>query len=669
MAKNVVLLIAGLFLATPFALLAGAADEGAQKEEMAVAVGKYQEAPMLAALVAAGKLPPLAERIPENPSVLEPLEEIGRYGGTARVFATGPNSYQDMMESSHRGTYLGKVLKDGSITGDLAERFELSPDQKSFTIWLRKGTKWSDGAPFTVDDIIFMFEDMHRHEEVSTWFEYRFVERLVKLDDYAVRMESDEPMPAMPLKLVTFQGGNWMIFHPKHYLVKWHGDYNPDADKLAKEEGFDTWAEAFHSHFWWSPLVDMNKPTTHAWRFLELTPARRVFERNPYYWKVDTAGNQLPYMDRIESTTVAPDVYTLKIISGEADLAYAVAKLEDYALYKENEAQGNYRVTLLNGTNGSEVGVSLNLNHPEQWRAELYQDVRFRRALSLAINREEVSEAVYFGLAVPRQTTTLAVNSYYKSEWATTYAEYDPDRANRILDEVGLTDRDRDRFRIAPDGETLQIVIEFPGPRVATETMELLKEYWQAVGVKVLLKPMEPSLFGSRRPLNKHDARASGVDNEEATEFAMGAEYFSCFRARGVGTTTQWTPCGSNFAWGHAWGKWLAADAAIKAGTHTLADFEGGEMPGDEPPEEIKQLDAWGERWVDTEYGSSEYLELAEKIFDFQAENLFIIGLVGLKPAPFVARKNIGNIPTKFILGQWGPPTLNYYSDQFFYRS
>ena len=650
-----------------FGFAGAAAEPEDEGSSASMATGRYNEAPMLAALVAAGELPPVDERLPENPSVLQPIEEIGRYGGTLRVFAVDPNPWNDLTESVERGGGLAKVAPDGSVVGDLAESFSTSPDKRTFTITLRAGTKWSDGAPFTVDDIIFMFEDLVWHEEVSTWNEYKSVYRLTKVDDRTVHLESEDPTPGLELKLITWQGGDWLLYQPKHYLQKWHIEHNPDANAIAKEEGFDNWAEALHAHFWWTPTLDKDKPTLHAWRFAELNPTTRIWERNPYYWKVDTANNQLPYVDRVVSTVVEQDVYTLKIISGEADVAFVRTSLDDFALYKENEDQGGYRVVLLPGLNGSDIGISLNLNHPEQWRAELYQDLRFRQAVSMAINRDEVNEAAFFGLAVPRQTTTLPQNSYYKDEWENVAADYDPDTANELLDELGLTEKDRFGIRIAPNGEPLQIVIEFPVPRISTEAMELVKEYWEAVGVKVLLKP--ESNFGQRRQLNKHDARVDRANNEEVTEFAMGAEYHTCYRSRGIGETAQWVPCGSNHAWGHNWGRWLAADAALTAGTHTLADFEGGEMPGEEPPEDVKMLDQWGQEWVKTEYGSPEYIELAQKIFDFQARNLVIIGVVGLKPVPLIAKRNIGNIPTGFTMGMEGSTGLNVHGDQFFFKN
>ena len=188
---------------------------------------------------------------------------------------------------------------DGTITGNLAAGFEFSADKSSFTLHLRDGVKWSDGHPFTADDFVFMFEDMHWNENVSTWPQFEPVKRVIKVDDLTVRFESDTPYPLIALKMTTWNGSDWVSYHPRHYLEKWHINHNPKAEEVAKEEGFDTWWEALYAHYWWAPLTDIDKPTLQPWALTETTTERKVFERNPYYWKVDTAGNQLPYVDGV----------------------------------------------------------------------------------------------------------------------------------------------------------------------------------------------------------------------------------------------------------------------------------------------------------------------------------------------------------------------------------
>ena len=449
----------------------------------------------------------------------------------------------------------------------------------------------------------------------------------------------------MMVKLATWHGGDWEMLKPMHYLKKWHIDFNDQANEVAKEEGHESWQQAFTDHFFWKPSTDLDLPVIQAWRFTEITPTVRVFERNPYYLRVDTAGNQLPYIDRIVSTVVEKEVYNLKIIGGETDLAYGSTSLENFALYKENEEAGDYKVTLIPGLSAADVAVVLNQNHLDEWKAELYQDVRFRRALSLAINRDEVNEQVFFGLSTPRQAAPPSVHSYYKDEWGNAWADYDPDQANALLDEAGLTERARDGFRLAPGGEELQILIEY-SEGTPVPAMELIKEYWEAVGVKVLLKVETGQSRNVTRTLNEHDARASGIGeaSETGQYITGGGEAFTCNRSRGVTADARWMPCGTDNGWGWQWGKWLAANAAIKAGTHTLADF-GGEMPGWEPPQEVKDLDEWSWAIRVTEFGSPEYVELATNIAQLQADKLWAIGVAGMSPTIYIARSNIGNVP------------------------
>ena len=626
----------------------------------AAAALAYNEAPMLRVKVAAGELPPVAERLPEEPVVVEPLEEIGQYGGTLYVFPTNPNPWQDLQESTGRGMYMGRTAEDGvTVVGDLAKGFDFSEDFKSLTIYLREGAKWSDGHPFTADDIVFMFEDMHWNDKVPTWNWLLPVRRAIKIDDYTVRLECDEPAPGLLPRLITPGGGDWCSFHPKHYLEKWHIRYNPDADKLAKEEGFDNWWEAFFYHYWWAPTTDLDKPTMQPWILTEFTTTNKVFERNPYYVRVDTAGNQLPYVDRIVSTIVDPEVYQMKVISGEASVALVNTSFENYPLYKENEEAGGYQVNLIPGISYTDVGFGLNLNQSDPIKRKIYQDVRFRQALSLAINRAEINDSVYFGRAVPRQWTVLPTASFYKPEWAEAYAQYDPEEANRLLDEIGLTERDENGFRKRSDGKTVFLLTEYSIGlmlSVPISAMELVKEYWEAVGLQVQLKGYGgQNLFWDRQEDPDHDIIAN---SERCTEIRQA------LIQRG-----DWTQGADDFAWGPTWALWLIANADVKAGTKTLEDFEGGKLPGEEPPQEIKTLFQWGEKLAQTRIGSKEYTDLWTKIGDFHAENLLIIGAVGLSPLPYIAKKNIGNVPKVFPPAAGGKGDLIHRTaDQLFIK-
>ena len=657
MTARIPLLTVGVLVLAAGALFAGAETEEGSSQPAAVPAGKYQEAPMLAALVAAGELPPVDERLPEIPSVADLVPEVGRYGGTLNVFSVDERPWNDLTgESVDNGSSnLLQFTPDGRIIPDLALSYELADDAKSMTLALRKGTRWSDGEPFTADDIVFVFEDMHWHPEVETWAILSGVSRVIKIDDHTVRYEMDEPYPVLEVQLGAWPGSQWASFHPKHYLKKWHINHNPDANKVAKEEGFEDWTRAFHYHFWWSPKKDIEQPTMMPWRFTSFTTSVRTYERNPYYFQVDAEGNQLPYVDTIVSTLVDRETYQLKVISGEADIAFRRTSVDNWSLYKQNESAGGYVVYGAPGVLSADIGLALNQNHEDPDLRALFQDIRFRRALSVAIDRDDLNKSVYLGLGTPLQATMLPSTTFYKEEWGQAHAEYDPDEANRLLDEVGLSERDRDGFRIGPDGDALLITVEWSATlSVPPAAFELIKEYWEDVGVKVGLRPMENALFSERGTGTDHAFRARKMETVEEVAF-----YLEPNRAE-VG--------GLGFSWAPTWELWLHAKADVDSGKKTLADFADGKLPGEEPPQEMKDLQRWVDEVSTTRFGSPEFVALAQQIWDLHAKNLYIIGTVGLQPVPVLAKANLGNVRTSFPMAADYSGNLGHDAQHLFWR-
>ena len=655
-ARKPLLTVGALVLAAGI-LFAGAEAEEASSQPAATPAGKYQEAPMLAALVAAGELPPVDQRLPEVPSVADLVPEIGRYGGTLNVFSVNERPWNDLTAESvdNGSSNLLQFTPEGGIIPDLALSYELADDAKSMTLALRKGTKWSDGEPFTADDIVFVFQDMHWHPEVETWAILSGVSRVTKIDDYHVRYEMDDPYPVLEVQLGAWPGSQWVSFHPKHYLKKWHINHNPDANAVAKEEGFEDWTRAFHYHFWWSPKKDIEQPTMMPWRFTNFTTTVRTYERNPYYFQVDAEGNQLPYIDTIVSTLVDRETYQLKAISGEADIAFMRTSVDNWSLYKQNESSGGYTVTGAPGILSADLGLALNQNHDDPELRALFQDVRFRRALSVAIDRDDLNKAIYLGLGTPLQATMLPSTTFYKEEWGQAHTEYDPDKANGLLDDVGLSERDRDGFRIGPGGDALLVTIEWSNTlSTPPAAFELIKEYWEEVGVKVGLRPVENSLFSERGDSTDHAFRARKMETVEEVAF-----YLEPNRAD-VG--------GLGFAWAPAWEQWLQANDDIEAGKNTLADFADGKLPGEEPPQEMKDLHRWVGELSTTRFGSSEFRALAQQIWDLHAANLYIIGTVGLQPVPVLAKDNLGNVRTSFPMAADYAGNLGIDAQHLFWR-
>jgi peptide/nickel transport system substrate-binding protein len=449
---------------------------------------------MLAEMVARGELPPIEERLPVEPMVLEPIEAVGKYSKTLNVFTLNINPWGDAQESPERPPHLMRMTLDGDIIPEIATGYDAADDHLSFTLYLREGLKWSDGDEFTAADFMFKYHDMDQHEQVETWGIRSEITGVRAIDDYTVVFEFDQSYPNLLLDMIDYRATDWVYWAPEHYLKQWHIEYNEDANAKAKEEGYDTWYEALHYHANFFPAQDMDRPTLDSWQHKEFTTTHKIFERNPYFYIVDTAGQQLPYIDRIISTIVDAETYTLKIISGEADFAIHPLNLENFTLYKENEATGNYVVHQVPGILGGNAAYALNLNHPDPVRREIYQDIRFRRALSLAMDREEINRISFKGLAVPRQATIVSGASYYKPEWGENhpYARFAVDEANRLLDDMGLTERDGDGFRVGSDGETILLIIEYVTGQTGFSVHELVKEYWETVGLKTTRSTPRP---------------------------------------------------------------------------------------------------------------------------------------------------------------------------------
>lgn len=645
-----VFLCAGLLFASGGKEAGGAAES---EPETAAPTQKYKEAPMLAAKVAKGELPPVDERLPDEPLVVVPIEKVGRHGGTVNVAAVNEMVWQDFQYGTGMQEALYRINKNATnIAMNVARDYELSEDYKSFTIYLREGLKWSDGEPFTTDDIVFWFEDIVDMNVDWELLKGQLLE-IVKIDDYTVRLDFAEPYAVVVAMMAGWE--SWRVYQPKHYLAKWHPKYNEDAEALAKEEGFESWQQCILTHY--NHVNDLDVPDLNPWLTKDLSTTSKLFERNPYYWKVDTAGNQLPYIDRVNVSIVSPETYTLRAISGESDYAFINTSFSDFTLYKENESAGGYRTVLLPGGNGSDVSIALNQNYEDPVLRELFGDIRFRRALSVAIDREEMNDVVFYGKAVPRQATVLPSVSYYKKEWGEANAQYDPDLANALLDEIGITERNKDGFRLRPDGQDLIIVVEYSDTRdLVQSSLELIKEYWQAVGINVMVKYIEYSVHQQRAAASKHMALSGWTAGcDELANYNLGQAWFASQQS------------GVNYAF--HWDNWINGRGAVqrieemikgtedaekkaelekdlKAAQDTLVELSKKIPDGDSPPQHYIQFQDWFTARKATLLGSPEYMELSEELFDYVAEKLYIIGTVGMVPRIIVAQNKLRNIET-----------------------
>ena len=613
MLRKATLILLALVLAVPFVALAQT----------------YNEAPMLAARVAAGELPPVDQRLPENPLVVEPFHEIGEYGGTLRMqvltFDWGPIPVGTQNQQSS----LTMVDADGanSLGLRLLEHIEFADDFTSVTMRLRKGLKWSDGQPMTADDILFMWNDVQQNKELrpnpwGTWVVDGAFVQVEKIDNETVRFLAAAPIPSWETQLKTGATQQGAFYAPQHYLQKWHADHNEDAAAVSKEEGFDGWTQAFEFHADWWTARDMDTPRMYTWILTDSNPSAKLFERNPYFWQVDTAGNQLPYIDHVQSEVVSLETWNLKILSGEADFARHFASLNNFPLYKENEEAGGYTTYLQNSLVGNDVALGFNFNQEDAVLRALYHDIRFRRALSVAIDRDEISEEVYFGQAVPRSNVPIPSLGYFKPEWETAWSQYDPDLANQLLDEAGLTARDRDGIRLRSDGEPLEVTILYAEyKQTVTATLELVQEYWEDVGVKTVLDnqpqgaPYGAAISDPDHPMNAWEhSRSDGINSwlHPWHDYLNGG--------------SKWVP------------RWSIWSRIVDGG-------EEYDRPGDTITYDlVKERFQFLKAWQLTQPGSAEHTRMGQEYFDWWTDQVWTIGTVGLPPAPFTSKNGLGNV-------------------------
>ena len=598
-------------------------------------IESFGEAPMLADMVAAGDLPAIEERLPSEPAVIQPLESVGVYGGELAGPSTNPTCCGwDVLEM--RLQKLFNIDTDlSTIIPNVAKGIDISDDQTEFIIHLRAGHKWSDGEPFTSEDFRFYFEDVLGNEELTVsipdlWASDGEPATFEVIDETSVKLTYAEPSPSLIVALGTEVGNRG--YRPAHYFKQFHIDYNPDANTMAEEGGFDDWVAMFNSkmspyNFTWNlgSETDPYSPTLNTFVFVsEDSFGNKLYERNPYFFKVDTAGNQLPYTDSLRRILVEDlQVQDLKGISGEYS-HYGWGQLLSAPTYRENEEAGNYRTALVTYDRGNEYVFMFNFTTEDEGLRELFWDVRFRQAMSLAINRDEINELVYFGLATPSQAAPPPSSQYYQDWMRDHFATYDVEQANQLLDEIGLDQRDADGFRLRPDGEELFINLQVSVPEEAWQKIgELTVDYWNAVGINTNYKLIETGLYTELRDGNQLDVAAWGYDVTDIGDVGGGLDNLRpAWGARSSGVL---------------WQEWLTSD---------------GEE-GEEPPAEIIELWEMGEEFLALPYGSDEQVALGKEFYERHFQNMYMIGTIQYPPQPLLFKQNLRNTPPNDTTGLW----------------
>lgn len=576
------------------------------------------EAPMLAEMVSAGTLPPVADRLPANPLIVEPWESIGQYGGNWNMVVRGvPHShvyellqYEPMIRFSMGGT---------ELLPNVADEWEANDDATTFIFHIREGIKWSDGAPMTADDVIFWFEDIVGNTDLypafPTWLTAGG-ERpvLEQVDEYTIQFSFSQPAPFF-LRQIGYPFHE--IFKPRHYLQQFHAQYADEAQLAQKvaDSGLENWTQLFLNEENYNTGVGM--PVLFAWDLENRNEEGNTYVRNPYYFKVDTDGNQLPYIDTVYTEVVRDiSVAQLKVFAGEAELqTFSVGQFpRDTLALKQGEQQGGFEVITAPISEPNIFVLGLNLNHKDAVQRELFQDRRFRIALSHGINREEIRQLIYLDQPnESRQCAPLPESPFYHEAAAKNYTEYNAEEANRLLDEMGLTERDGNGFRLRSDGAPISIAIEVLARRDDfVDTLELISGWWQVLGINASVKPEDDTLFSTRLQAGEMDANV---------DFCEGGFL-------PVISPADFIPVTTNCSWAAQWGTWYATQ---------------GES-GEEPPEEVKQqLVLFDELLVTPD--EEQQKALWAQIMDIQAENLYHMGICDRAPVPVPVVDSFRNVP------------------------
>jgi peptide/nickel transport system substrate-binding protein len=621
----------------------------------------FKEAPMLADMVKAGRLPPVEQRVPQDPLVIKPVHEIGKYGGIWRRGFTGPgDQWNGFRAASGPDNLLYWDYTGDKVGPNVARGFELQDGGKVIVLQLRRGMKWSDGQPFTADDFVFWFEDVYSNREIypsghATMRINGKEGKVEKVDETTVRFVFPEPYPFFPDNIA---GSTAISAHsymadpsgigspaPAHYLKQFLPKYasKEQLDKLVAESNVDNWVSLFKLKADWAKNPDL--PVITPWKTTSpSTTPNWTLERNPYSIWVDTEGNQLPYIDKVQMTLAENlEVLNLRAVAGEYDFQARHLDIGKLPVFIENQQKGNYKLSLDVGDYGSDCMLKFNLSYeadPEI--AKWISNTDFRRALSLGIDRDQINETFWLGTGTPGSVVPADHNKYNPGpEWRTKWATLDLNQANQLLDKIGLTQKDSEGYRLRTDGQgRLSIVVDTWGGQFVqyTRICEVIREQWRKIGIDLQVKEVERSLGQRRMAANEHHIYAWNNDGSEHM-FTFPGHVFP-FDVTGGG--------------GALYAQW----------------FQSNAQQGKEPPPNVKEvMEKFNKAFGVSE---EERIKLGKEIWQIVTDEVFSIGIVGLGAAAMgvrVAKNNMGNIPSR----QYNSPDAKTPSISrpvtFFYKS
>jgi peptide/nickel transport system substrate-binding protein len=603
-----------------------------------------------------GPLPQLADRLPSEPLVVAPYDEIGKYGGVFDVLSNATEAgTSDFLSVRH--VNLVRFSDDlQTIVPDVAKDWKWNDDYTQLTFYLREGHKWSDGSPFTSADVKFWYDNLALDPNV-----------IPKPKDYVLvggeRMTVDTPdattvvfnLPApKPGLLAHFANSFAQGFQPKAFLGRFHPDIDPNADANAKAIGFETGLEVIAAYYGNSDWTDTptpmlafpdkvdgmpaaTMPTLESHILISESTEGRRFVANPYYFMVDTKGQQLPYINEQDEIFINDnEVRILKLVNSEVDYKAQSLQLPSAPLLLENQEKGNYTIYLKPEV--TLTNFSFNVTHPDLEKRKVFSDLRFRQAMSVAINRDEINEVAFFGLGTPQQYIGFSpAPDFVDDKWKSYYAQFDPDLANSLLDEIGMKDTDGDGYRELPNGDKLVVNMQFSIQGSPAEVVQLVGQNWADVGIQTTVKEVTPDEYRSAQSANKLD---------------IGTWRKSQPLAIVLGNNELWVPPFENY-FGHRtgmlWAEWVDSDGA----------------EGVEPPEYVKQMIEDINGFQSAVAGSETSNMLGARLVENMVSNLLFIGTVQA-PAPIYRNNDLKNF-TEFKTQSYEYyRTTPYRPDQWF---
>jgi len=591
----------------------------------------FKETPLFEAQVKAGELPPVEERLPQVPAIMSETDfrSPGKPGGELKSLIG------TVKDTKLFGVYgyarLVGYNSNFELEADILQKVEIE-DGRVFTLQLRPGHKWSDGHPFTTEDFRYFWEDVALNEKLFPSGPPKLLlvdgeqPTVEVIDETTIRYSWSKPNPFLISALAG--ASPFFLYRPAHFLKQFHIAYADTAqlDALVKEKGMRNWAQLHNKVGNLYRFQDPDLPTLQPWRLRNGPPARRFkAERNPYFHRVDSAGYQLPYIDKVILRLTSGALIPAKTGSGESDLQARGLHFRDTPFLKEGEGRGDFTIDLWNTARGSQFALYPNMNVTDPVWRELMRDVRFRRALSLATDRTEINQIIYFGTGMEGNNTILPGSPLYKEEYRTRWATFDIDQANALLDEIGLTERNNRGIRLLPDGRPAEIIVESAGEDTEeSDVLELITDSWKRIGVGLFIKPSQREFLRTRIFTGETLMAISfGLENGVPNAL-MSPQEFVPVQQHGY----QWP----------MWGQYF--ETSGKSG-----------QPVDMPlPKELMEL---YRTWMGAKT-ADEKRTAWHRILEINADQVYTIGLVAGVPQPVVRSNKLRNLPQEAVYN-WDP--------------